>query len=168
MNFGFNDNKEKVEVYEQSEVNAMIQALTQTLQDQINTKANVASPTFTGTPKAPTPANTANNTQLATTAFVNNMISTRIAVASCTMANASGSTMATGECNFPSGFTPSNSVVLGVYPNAMNSFRDPTLVPIMYASYSGSGSSYKLALEAHLTNSGSVSMPTKVIFFRTA
>lgn len=74
MNFGFNDNKEKVEVYETTEIDAMIEALTQALQEQINTKANVASPTFTGTPKAPTPANTANNTQLATTAFVRTLL----------------------------------------------------------------------------------------------
>lgn len=33
-------------------------------------KANLASPTFTGTPKAPTPAASTNNTQIATTAFV--------------------------------------------------------------------------------------------------
>jgi len=33
-------------------------------------KANLASPTFTGTPTAPTPAISTNNTQLATTAFV--------------------------------------------------------------------------------------------------
>lgn len=33
-------------------------------------KANLASPTFTGTPKAPTASQTANDTQIATTAFV--------------------------------------------------------------------------------------------------
>lgn len=91
MNFGFNDNKEKVEVYEQTEIDAMIEALTQNLQEQINTKANasaldakanVASPTFTGTPKAPTPANTVNNTQLATTAFVRNLLNVLFPVGS--------------------------------------------------------------------------------------
>ena len=82
MNFGFNDNKEKVEVYETTEIDAMIEALTQALQEQINTKANVASPTFTGTPKAPTPANTANNTQLATTAFVRNLLNVLFPVGS--------------------------------------------------------------------------------------
>ena len=35
-----------------------------------DTKANIASPTFTGTPKAPTPSSNSNDTTLATTAFV--------------------------------------------------------------------------------------------------
>lgn len=39
-------------------------------QAALNLKANLASPTFTGIPKAPTPAATDNTTQLATTAFV--------------------------------------------------------------------------------------------------
>ena len=36
----------------------------------LNLKANIANPTFTGTPKAPTAAQGTNNTQIATTAFV--------------------------------------------------------------------------------------------------
>jgi hypothetical protein len=36
----------------------------------ISSKADIASPTFTGTPAAPTPISTTNTTQLATTAFV--------------------------------------------------------------------------------------------------
>ena len=36
----------------------------------MNAKANLASPTFTGAPKAPTPAQTVNDTTLATTAYV--------------------------------------------------------------------------------------------------
>ena len=39
---------------------------------QLNQKANLASPTLTGTPAAPTAANSANTTQIATTAFVHN------------------------------------------------------------------------------------------------
>ena len=39
---------------------------------QHDLKANLASPTFTGTPAAPTAANSTNTTQLATTAFVKN------------------------------------------------------------------------------------------------
>ena len=38
-------------------------------------KANVNSPTFTGTPKAPTPSNSDNSTRLATTAYVRSYIS---------------------------------------------------------------------------------------------
>jgi hypothetical protein len=43
---------------------------TSAIQTQINTKATIASPTFTGTPLAPTAAFGTNNTQLATTNFV--------------------------------------------------------------------------------------------------
>lgn len=39
-----------------------------------NDKADIASPTFTGAPKAPTPAQTSNDTRIATTAFVHEAI----------------------------------------------------------------------------------------------
>lgn len=45
-------------------------------QTALNLKANIASPTFTGTPKAPTAAAGNNTTQLATTAFVKNAVDT--------------------------------------------------------------------------------------------
>jgi hypothetical protein len=45
-------------------------------QTSLSTKANLASPTFTGTPAAPTPAADTNTTQLATTAFVLGQTST--------------------------------------------------------------------------------------------
>lgn len=45
-------------------------------QTALNTKANLASPAFTGTPKAPTAAKNTNTTQLATTAFVIGQAST--------------------------------------------------------------------------------------------
>ena len=41
-----------------------------TVQANLGSKANLASPTFTGTPKAPTAASGTNTTQIATTAFV--------------------------------------------------------------------------------------------------
>ncbi len=41
-----------------------------TLQNNINLKANIASPVFTGDPQAPTPATADNDTSIATTAFV--------------------------------------------------------------------------------------------------
>lgn len=40
----------------------------------LSAKANLASPTFTGTPKAPTAGNSTNSTQIATTAFVQNLL----------------------------------------------------------------------------------------------
>jgi hypothetical protein len=47
-----------------------------TLQANINLKADIASPTFTGDPKAPTPAVSDNDTSIATTAFVKSVTST--------------------------------------------------------------------------------------------
>ncbi len=44
-------------------------------------KAPVANPTLTGTPKAPTPGASSNDTQIATTAFVNSQIASKIAAA---------------------------------------------------------------------------------------
>ena len=44
----------------------------------LGTKAPLASPTFTGTPKAPTAAAGTNTTQLATTAFVKNAVDTAV------------------------------------------------------------------------------------------
>lgn len=47
-----------------------VDGVTSAIQTQIDNKAGLASPTFTGTPAAPTAAPATNSTQLATTAFV--------------------------------------------------------------------------------------------------
>ena len=47
----------------------------------LGAKAPLANPAFTGTPTAPTPAGNTNNTQLATTAFVQALINSKIAAA---------------------------------------------------------------------------------------
>jgi hypothetical protein len=47
-----------------------LDGVTSGIQTQLNTKSPLASPTFTGTPSAPTAAANTNTTQLATTAFV--------------------------------------------------------------------------------------------------
>ena len=57
----------------------------------ISSKADTASPTFTGTPLAPTAASTTNTTQIATTAFVVNALSSLYPVGSIYI-NASSST----------------------------------------------------------------------------
>lgn len=51
------------------------------LQTALNAKAPLASPTFTGTPKAPTAASGTNTTQIATTAFVQAAVESKIAAA---------------------------------------------------------------------------------------
>lgn len=48
------------------------------LKTKIDTKANLASPAFTGTPTAPTPTSTDNSTKVATTAFVKNRVDAAI------------------------------------------------------------------------------------------
>lgn len=55
------------------------------LTNGLNGKANLASPTFTGSPKAPTPAQTVNNTTLATTAFVKTAIAALVGSAPATL-----------------------------------------------------------------------------------
>ena len=54
------------------------------LSNLASVKADLASPTFTGTPKAPTASSATNNTQIATTAFVQSAISTKADIASPT------------------------------------------------------------------------------------
>lgn len=53
---------------------------------QVNAKAPLASPTFTGTPKAPTASAGTNTTQVATTAFVTTAVANKTSVASATKA----------------------------------------------------------------------------------
>ena len=58
---------------------------TSSIQTQLNTKAPTASPTFTGTPAAPTPTGSDNTTKIATTAFVKTNLGSYCALAGCTM-----------------------------------------------------------------------------------
>lgn len=58
---------------------AALDALESELQADIKKKANLSSPTFTGTPKAPTASAGTNNTQIATTAFVHDVIDAAVA-----------------------------------------------------------------------------------------
>ncbi len=56
-----------------TELNYLV-GVTSPIQAQINAKAPIASPTFTGTPKAPTPATDDNSTKIATTAYSRNYV----------------------------------------------------------------------------------------------
>lgn len=79
------------------------------LANALNLKANLASPTFTGTPKAPTATAGTNNTQIATTAFVNNAI----ANASLTLAvNNTALTQTGGACTWTITNTLNNADVI--------------------------------------------------------
>lgn len=57
-----------------------LDGVTSAIQSQLNAKAALASPTLTGTPKAPTASAGTNTTQIATTAFVTTAISNKTSV----------------------------------------------------------------------------------------
>lgn len=76
-------------------LNTAVSGLTTT----VNLKANIASPTFTGDPKAPTPATGDNDTSIATTAFVKAQGYITEAQANTNYVNVAGDTM-TGGLSF--------------------------------------------------------------------
>ena len=62
-----------------------LDGVTSAIQTQINTKAPLASPTFTGVPEAPTAAAATNTTQVATTAFVRAEVAALVGSAGATL-----------------------------------------------------------------------------------
>ena len=75
------------------------------LKTVIDKKANSASPTFTGTPKAPTAANGTNTTQIATTAFVQNTFKANDAMVFKGTIGSSGATVTTLPDTHSQGWT---------------------------------------------------------------
>jgi hypothetical protein len=65
--------------------------------DALALKANLASPTFTGTPVAPTAAAGTNTTQVATTEFVTSAVTTAVTTANATNANLTGMVTSVGN-----------------------------------------------------------------------
>jgi hypothetical protein len=89
------------------------------LNDTFGAKANLASPTFTGTPAAPTAAAGTNTTQLATTAFVQSA-GGLVLVSPTSIANSGGSASASGG---EVSFTGVSSVSLnGVFSSAYENY----------------------------------------------
>lgn len=85
-------------------------------QGQINARAPIASPTFTGTPAAPTAAPGTNTTQIATTAFVNAAVTAHVGTAlNIFQASASGDGTTT-TFNVPHGVSSPTMVL--VTPNS--------------------------------------------------
>ena len=79
------------------------------IQTNLGNKANLASPTFTGTPKAPTAASGTNTTQIATTAFVQaallqNVLTTTALEASTSSITSASSNGSNRVGNFKGGF----------------------------------------------------------------
>lgn len=67
-----------------------LNGVTSAIQSQLNAKAALASPTLTGTPKAPTAAAGTNTTQVATTAFVTTAIANKTSVVSASKLTSDG------------------------------------------------------------------------------
>ncbi len=99
---GFNDTTAFPNPTSGAEARQQLQTPLNQLRDYINedlipnlpdgsNKANINSPTFTGTPKAPTASTSTNNTQIATTAYVNNKL-TSVLGTQCTF-SLSGTTL---------------------------------------------------------------------------
>jgi microcystin-dependent protein len=75
-----------------AEINAEFVAI----ETAVNSKADIASPTFTGTPAAPTATSGTDTTQLATTAFVQDAVGALVTIPSGMLAPFAGSTAPTG------------------------------------------------------------------------
>lgn len=63
---------------ENNKINTATPSVDYVIPNDLNSKANINSPEFTGIPLAPTPNININNTQIATTAFVNTLIDNKI------------------------------------------------------------------------------------------
>lgn len=63
---------------ENNKINIATPSVDYVIPNDLNSKANINSPEFTGIPLAPTPNININNTQIATTAFVNTLIDNKI------------------------------------------------------------------------------------------
>ena len=75
-----------------AEINAEFVAI----ETAVNSKADIASPTFTGTPAAPTAGSSTNTTQLATTAFVQTAVGALVTIPSGMLAPFAGTSAPTG------------------------------------------------------------------------
>ena len=97
------------------------------IQTNLGNKANLASPTFTGTPKAPTAASGTNTTQIATTAFVQaallqNVLTTTALEASTSSITSASSNGSNRVGNFKGGFIRiGNLVFVSFYCKALMS-----------------------------------------------
>ena len=69
------------------------------LQIQVNNKADIASPVFTGNPTAPTPASGDNDTSIATTAFVTNAVQQSLSFVGYFGAGTDGNVTISGTVN---------------------------------------------------------------------
>lgn len=115
-------------------------------QTALNLKANIASPTFTGTPAAPTAAPGANTTQLATTAFVE---AARVILAAATALKANiASPTFTGTPAAPTAAVDTNTTQLAT--TAMVLAQAASATPLVDATPAVVGTSTRFARGDHV------------------
>lgn len=103
--------------------------VTSNVQTQIDSKAPIASPTFTGTPAAPTAEAGTNTTQIATTAFVRTEVSNLVASAPSTLDTLNELAAALG--NDPSFATTVTTSLSEKAPSATPNFTGTVTIPTL-------------------------------------
>lgn len=123
------------------------------LTTDLSAKAPIASPTFTGTPAAPTAAADTNTTQIATTAYVIGQASTVNPAALGTVSPGSSSKFSRGDHIHPRQITALGSEVSGLLPfaNLTNATAGSVLLG---RGSSGSGAFQEITLGTNLSMSG--------------
>lgn len=109
-----------------------LSGVTSNVQNQLNSKAPIASPTFTGTPAAPTAGAGTSTTQIATTAFVQTAVSNLISSAPSALDTLNELAAALGnDANFST--TVTNSLALKS-PIASPTFTGTVTIPTLSVS----------------------------------
>lgn len=110
------------------DVAADAQALAQAVENKLLLKANLASPTFTGTPAAPTPNNADNSTLIATTAFVKNQSYLTTTTAASTYAPIASPTF-TGTPSAPTATNGTNTTQIATTAFVQNALATFVTLP---------------------------------------
>lgn len=106
-----------------------LSGVTSNVQTQIDSKAPIASPTFTGTPAAPTATAGTNTTQIATTAFVRTEVSNLVASAPSTLDTLNELATALGN---DASFATTVTTALGTKaPSATPNFSGTVTIPTL-------------------------------------
>lgn len=121
-----------------------------------NLKANIASPTFTGTPNAPTASPGTNTTQIATTAFVNLAISN----AAYTLPTATGSVL--GGIKIGDGLNINGSGVVSVVDDKQKTITYPADFTGTNYTLSNADNGYSIIVQNNST-AVTVTVPTGLI-----
>jgi len=119
--------------------------------------APIDSPTFTGVPLAPTPINTTNTTQIATTAFIQDLLLNAPTSSSSTLSGAIWTSATTGTLN-GIGFTVGAYTMSSNPPSLLNSdystadYASNPLSATQETSYFMSGSSWTVTFNSPISN----------------